>query len=47
VALDARTGKDLPTSPGIAPVLVNGSAGLALAEVDGRDTKLFVYPATG
>ncbi|WP_369265028.1 hypothetical protein [Streptomyces sp. R35] len=47
VALDARTGQDLPTSPHIAPVLVNGSAGLALAKVDGWKTKLFVYPATG
>jgi hypothetical protein len=47
VALDARTGKDLPAGPGIAPVLVNGSAGLALAEVEGWDTELFVYPATG
>lgn len=47
VALDARTGQDLPASPRIAPVLVNGSAGLALAKVDGWKTKLFVYPATG
>ncbi|WP_329580305.1 hypothetical protein [Streptomyces sp. NBC_01361] len=47
VALDARTGQDLPTSPRIAPVLVNGSAGLALAKVDGWKTELFVYPATG
>ncbi|WP_159403662.1 hypothetical protein [Streptomyces sp. NRRL S-646] len=46
VALDARTGKDLPTSPGIAPVLVNGSAGLALEKVDGWKDELFVYPAT-
>jgi hypothetical protein len=46
VALDARTGEDIPTSPGIAPVLVNGSAGLALKKEDWR-TVLFVYPATG
>ncbi|WP_329125088.1 outer membrane protein assembly factor BamB family protein [Streptomyces sp. NBC_01465] len=46
VALDARTGQDLPTSPRIAPVLVNGSAGLAPDKVDGWKTELFVYPAT-
>ncbi|MEU0096071.1 hypothetical protein [Kribbella sp. NPDC006257] len=45
LALDARTGQDLPTSPQIAPVLVNGSAGLALAKVDGVNTTLLVYPA--
>jgi hypothetical protein len=46
VALDARTGKDLPARPGIAPVLVNGSAGLALGKADGWKDELFVYPAT-
>ncbi|MFE9438084.1 PQQ-binding-like beta-propeller repeat protein [Streptomyces sp. NPDC006602] len=47
VTLDARTGEDAPTSPGIAPVLVNGSAALALKQVDGWKYNLFVYAATG
>ncbi len=47
VALDARTGEDAPTSPGIAPVLVNGSAALALKQEDGWKYNLFVYAATG
>ncbi|MGW1768678.1 outer membrane protein assembly factor BamB family protein [Streptomyces sp. NPDC002073] len=32
VALDSRTGADLPTPPGIAPDLVNGFTGIALSE---------------
>lgn len=47
VALDARTGEDAPAGPGIAPVLVNGSAALALKQEDGWKYNLFVYAATG
>ncbi|MCS0604168.1 PQQ-like beta-propeller repeat protein [Streptomyces sp. LP11] len=43
VALDARTGKDLP-NPGAAPFLVNESAGLAL---DKGGSNLIVYPTSG
>ncbi|ARP72341.1 hypothetical protein LK07_24155 [Streptomyces pluripotens] len=42
VALDARTGKDLP-NPGIAPILVNESAGLAL---DQDGSNLIAYPTS-
>ncbi|WP_030200726.1 PQQ-binding-like beta-propeller repeat protein [Streptomyces sp. NRRL S-87] len=42
VALDARTGKDSPTQPEAAPILVNEYGGLALT-----DGKLLSYPAGG
>ncbi|MGW3196374.1 outer membrane protein assembly factor BamB family protein [Streptomyces sp. NPDC001118] len=42
VALDARTGKDRP-NPGVAPYLVNESAGLAL---DKGGSNLISYPAS-
>ncbi|MFE2991444.1 hypothetical protein [Streptomyces sp. NPDC059262] len=41
VALDARTGKDLP-SPGAAPMAVNESTGLVL-----DDSALLAYPTSG
>ncbi|GAA3135683.1 PQQ-binding-like beta-propeller repeat protein [Streptomyces rameus] len=41
VALDARTGKDLP-SPRVAPLLVDESAGIVL-----RDSSLLAYPTSG
>ncbi|MFH8926061.1 hypothetical protein ACH4D4_03275 [Streptomyces pristinaespiralis] len=44
VALDARTGKDLPTAPAIAPVLVNETVGLALDE---SGDILMAYPTSG
>ncbi len=44
VILDARTGADRPGTPGAAPSVVDGYAGLALG--DKRDT-LFAYPTTG
>ncbi|MFE3287636.1 PQQ-binding-like beta-propeller repeat protein [Streptomyces sp. NPDC059233] len=40
LALDARTGEDLPTSPGIAPYAVNQYVGLAL-----KGTDAMAYPA--
>ncbi|MGW0771950.1 outer membrane protein assembly factor BamB family protein [Streptomyces sp. NPDC002676] len=40
VALDARTGKDLP-SPGVAPLLVDESAGIVLV-----DSSLLAYPTS-
>ncbi|MEU2390406.1 PQQ-binding-like beta-propeller repeat protein [Streptomyces sp. NPDC007369] len=42
LALDARTGEDLPTSPGIAPYAVNEYVGLAL-----KGTDAMAYPAIG
>ncbi|MFF7357831.1 PQQ-binding-like beta-propeller repeat protein [Streptomyces filipinensis] len=42
IALDARTGKDLP-NPGVAPFLVNESAGLAL---DKGGSNLIAYPTS-
>ncbi|MEU3771999.1 hypothetical protein AB0F11_02060 [Streptomyces sp. NPDC032472] len=42
VALDARTGADMPTKPEAAPLLVNAFAGLVL-----DDNRLFSYPAGG
>lgn len=44
LALDARTGADLPTRPGIAPYLVNEYTGLALSE---SDDALTAYPTNG
>ncbi|MFI9721153.1 PQQ-binding-like beta-propeller repeat protein [Streptomyces sp. NPDC052396] len=44
VALDSRTGADAKTSPGIAPVLVNGYTGIAL---DKDTSTLKAYPTTG
>lgn len=44
LTLDARTGADLPTRPGVAPYLVNEYIGLALS--DGGDA-LTAYPANG
>ncbi|MFF9768169.1 hypothetical protein ACF1GT_16390 [Streptomyces sp. NPDC014636] len=41
VALDARTGKDLP-SPRVAPLLVDESAGIVLG-----DSSLLAYPTSG
>lgn len=41
IALDARTGKDLP-SPGVAPLLVNESAGIVL-----DDSGLLAYSTSG
>ena len=32
VALDARTGKDMPTKPEVAPILVNEYVGLTLTD---------------
>ncbi|MEU6987974.1 hypothetical protein ABZ946_31860 [Streptomyces sp. NPDC046324] len=43
LALDARTGADLPTRPGVAPFLANGYTGLALSPED----DLTAYPAAG
>ncbi|MFE5863179.1 hypothetical protein ACFQ77_21910 [Streptomyces virginiae] len=43
VALDARTGADMPTRPEAAPLLVNAYVGLALDE----DNRLSSYPAGG
>ncbi|MFG2298483.1 hypothetical protein [Streptomyces sp. NPDC048603] len=45
LALDAQTGADLPTQPGVAPFLVNGYTGLALSPAPEDD--LTAYPATG
>ncbi|WP_405861861.1 hypothetical protein OG361_40590 [Streptomyces sp. NBC_00090] len=45
LALDTRTGADLPTRPGAAPFLVNGYTGLALSPYPEDD--LTAYPATG
>ncbi|WP_405959352.1 helix-turn-helix domain containing protein [Streptomyces sp. NBC_00868] len=42
VTLDARTGKDMPTRPEAAPILVNEFGGLVLREGD-----LLRYPAGG
>ncbi|MER5763866.1 PQQ-binding-like beta-propeller repeat protein [Streptomyces sp. NPDC002082] len=42
LALDARTGEDLPTSPGIAPYAVNEYVGLTL-----RGTEAMAHPAIG
>ncbi|MEU2391886.1 PQQ-binding-like beta-propeller repeat protein [Streptomyces sp. NPDC007369] len=42
LALDARTGSDLPTLPGIAPYAVNEYVGLAL-----KGTDAMAYPAIG
>lgn len=42
VALDARTGEGLPTSPGIAPYAVNEYVGLAL-----KGTEAVAFPAVG
>ncbi|WP_369780653.1 hypothetical protein [Streptomyces sp. R33] len=42
VALDARTGADMPTRPEAAPLLVNAYAGLIL-----DDNRLSSYPAGG
>ncbi|ARP72327.1 hypothetical protein LK07_24045 [Streptomyces pluripotens] len=42
VALDARTGKDLP-NPGVAPFLVNESTGLVL---DKGGSNLIAYPTS-
>ncbi|MFE2325331.1 PQQ-binding-like beta-propeller repeat protein [Streptomyces sp. NPDC059385] len=42
LALDARTGEDLPTPPGIAPYAVNEYVGLAL-----KGTEAVAYPAIG
>ncbi|MFJ5548584.1 PQQ-binding-like beta-propeller repeat protein [Streptomyces sp. NPDC093225] len=42
VALDARTGKDMPTQPAAAPILVNAYGGLVLT-----DGKLLSYSAGG
>lgn len=44
LALDARTGADLPIRPGITPDLVNGYTGLAISP-SGDD--LTAYPSTG
>ncbi|MGW1894182.1 outer membrane protein assembly factor BamB family protein [Streptomyces sp. NPDC002004] len=44
VALDARTGKDTPAQPDLAPILVDESAGLAL---DHAGDNLMAYPTTG
>ncbi|MFF2195118.1 PQQ-binding-like beta-propeller repeat protein [Streptomyces sp. NPDC058157] len=44
VALDARTGADLPAPPGVAPVFVNGYTGVALAPEGHR---LMAYATTG
>ncbi|KPI12392.1 hypothetical protein OV450_3010 [Actinobacteria bacterium OV450] len=43
LTLDARTGADLPTRPGIAPYLVNEYTGLALSD----DRALTAYPTNG
>ncbi|MFZ3476014.1 hypothetical protein ACODT4_44290 [Streptomyces sp. 2.9] len=43
VALDARTGADMPTKPEAAPLLVNSYVGLVLNE----DLRLASYPAGG
>ncbi|MEU7508982.1 hypothetical protein [Streptomyces lavendulae] len=40
LALDARTGDDLPAAPGIAPYAVNEYVGLAL-----KGTDAMAYPA--
>ncbi|MFJ6722240.1 PQQ-binding-like beta-propeller repeat protein [Streptomyces sp. NPDC091259] len=40
VALDARTGADMPTQPGIAPDLVNGYTGIA---IDSSGDNLMAY----
>ncbi|MFI8769475.1 hypothetical protein ACIGN6_31850 [Streptomyces sp. NPDC053792] len=45
LALDSRTGADLPTRPGAAPFLVNGYTGLALSPAPEDD--LTAYPAAG
>lgn len=45
LALDSRTGADLPTRPGAAPFLVNGHTGLALSSAPEDD--LTAYPAAG
>ncbi|MFE4205448.1 hypothetical protein ACFRSX_31065 [Streptomyces goshikiensis] len=42
VALDARTGADMPTKPEAAPLLVNAYAGMVL-----EDNRLSSYPAGG
>ncbi|MEV8534721.1 PQQ-binding-like beta-propeller repeat protein [Streptomyces sp. NPDC051211] len=42
VTLDARTGKDMPTRPEVAPVLVNEYQGLVLV-----DRELLAYPTGG
>ncbi|MFE4264470.1 hypothetical protein [Streptomyces sp. NPDC056883] len=42
VALDARTGADMPTKPEAAPLLVSAYAGLVL-----EDNRLWSYPAGG
>lgn len=42
VALDARTGKDTPTRPEAAPILVNEFGGLVL-----KEGTLSSYPAGG
>lgn len=42
LAMDARTGEDLPTSPGIAPYAVNEYVGLTL-----KGTDAMAYPAIG
>ncbi|MFJ2825936.1 hypothetical protein ACIO7M_33245 [Streptomyces toxytricini] len=44
LTLDARTGADLPTRPGLAPYLVNEYTGLALSETD---RSLTAYPTSG
>ncbi|MFI2373185.1 hypothetical protein [Streptomyces sp. NPDC018833] len=44
VVLDARSGDDVATRPGIAPVVVNESAGLAL---DDSGDRLMAYPTSG
>jgi hypothetical protein len=44
VVLDARTGEDTPAQPGLAPVLVNESAGIALDEAGDN---LLAYPTSG
>ncbi|WP_406326513.1 PQQ-binding-like beta-propeller repeat protein [Streptomyces sp. NBC_00203] len=44
LVLDARTGEDTPARPGIAPVLLNESAGIAL---DDAGDNLLVYSTSG
>jgi hypothetical protein len=44
VVLDGRTGRDRQETPGIAPLVADAYAGIAVDETSGQ---VMIYPATG